>query len=82
VTPEQTADAQRRLGLTPTGARDDELYSAVRNFQLQMGLLVTGFLDEATYQRLWSTQLLGPRAGNGGSAGPETDSDISTHTGD
>jgi hypothetical protein len=58
VTPEQVADAQRRLGLRPTGVSDDELYFAVRAFQAEQRILVTGWLDEVTYQRLWETRLL------------------------
>jgi peptidoglycan hydrolase-like protein with peptidoglycan-binding domain len=66
VTPEQVADAQRRLGLRSTGVLDDELWGAVRRFQMEQGLLVTGELDELTYQRLWGARLLrGPRSDTG-----------------
>lgn len=58
MTPEQVADAQRRLGLPPTGMRDEELRLAVRRFQMEAALLVTGELDEVTYTRLWETRLL------------------------
>jgi peptidoglycan hydrolase-like protein with peptidoglycan-binding domain len=58
VSPEQVADAQRRLGLRSNGVLDDELWAAVRRFQMEQGLLVTGELDDVTYQRLWETRLL------------------------
>ena len=57
-TPERVADAQRRLGLRPTSVRDDGLWAAVRRFQMEAGLLVTGELDDVTYRRLWETRLL------------------------
>lgn len=58
MTPEQIADAQRRLGVPVTGVLTDELWSAVRAFQMEAGLLVTGVLDDVTYTRLWETRLL------------------------
>jgi peptidoglycan hydrolase-like protein with peptidoglycan-binding domain len=73
VTLEQVADAQRRLGLRSTGVLDDELWAAVRRFQMEQGLLVTGDLDDVTYQRLWETRLLrgpGPSTGEDSDPGP------------
>lgn len=68
MTPERAADARRRLGLS-SGSTDHELWLAVRRFQMGAGVLVTGELDELTYQRLWETRLLrGPRPSDGGDA--------------
>ena len=52
-------DAQRRLGLTPTGVLDDELIVAIRRFQMAHGQLVTGELDDETYRLIWQERLLG-----------------------
>jgi peptidoglycan hydrolase-like protein with peptidoglycan-binding domain len=76
VTPEQVADAQRRLGVRVSGVVDDELWAAVRRFQMGAGLLVTGELDQATYRRLWQTRLLrspGRQTGDASEPGLETD---------
>ncbi len=71
MTPEQVADAQRRLGLRSTGVIDDELWGAVRRFQMEAGLLVTGELDDVTYRRLWEARLLrGPRPDTGDTSRP------------
>jgi hypothetical protein len=75
VTPEQTADARRRLGLR----QDDDLWPAVRRFQMDQGLLVTGELDEVTYRRLWQTRLLrGPGPSTGESSDPGPDEHVTT----
>ena len=71
MTPEQIADAQRRLGVRVSGVVTDEMWATVRRFQLEQGLLVTGDLDETTYQRLWDTRLLrGPGPDTGDTSGP------------
>ena len=77
MTPEQIADAQRRLGLPVTGCRNDALTAAVRRFQMEAGLLVTGDLDQGTYRRLWEERLLGARTERtGGSSAARADGDV------
>lgn len=52
-------DAQRRLGISPTGIEDEALTLALRRFQMEHRLLVTGVLDDKTYDLLWTTRVLG-----------------------
>lgn len=54
----EVIDAQRRLGVRPTGRVNEETYLAVRAFQLEAGLLVTGELDAITLRRLYEERLL------------------------
>ena len=54
-TPAEVRQAQKRLGLLPTGSVDNDLHSAVRTFQRDRGLLVDGDLNESTMRALEAT---------------------------
>lgn len=56
-------DAQRRLGLAPTGRFDEQLFLALRRYQAEQGMIVTGELDDVTHSSLRETRILGPRVG-------------------
>ena len=48
----EVRQAQRRLGLIPTGALDSEFTASLRTFQREHGLVVTGELDAPTIRAL------------------------------